>query len=1023
MTDIESDAEGFLWFGTENGFFRFDGYEFVRVGDDSLRDPHIVALDADGSGNVWIGTRRGGVYRYVSSVRSVEAVIIGSEIRDEVLTDLVMGRDNVLRMATEVGGLIFFDSSTSAVSRVIYDPLGTNSLAAARVKSIAVDSTGHTIAVHERSGISIVDADGRVVDTPIPPPSFSADPRSILDVHDAAIVSSSELLLATSGGLVGFDRSDGRWTRHTTTPARLVYQTPRDLWVYQPSGGIVRLEPETYEEESALAITSRLNAIHVDHSGAIWAATASAGPLYHVSRWSAFTRRDVPSNLCCLRVTRLSKHNDRSVLVGTESNGVLLLDTDSGELSPWYTPRDARMAPSPIDSLASDGRHVAVGLRSSGAHLLEATTDGPIVTGRFDSDVVAVAVESATFYLGTSRSGVIVVRAGIDPQTVTPTRTNGEITALGAAHGGGVWLGTSQPRISRLDWTGRIEAINHPFRPGPGVAVSSIQQTVNGMVLAVDTRGRIGLIDPELSRTLWLVEPRDLGIDPPLGAVMDESGDVWVLSSSGLFRYRPAAADRQLFTLLDGLFTGRPAPPAIAVDPNGSVVIGTDEGLLVLDSNAIEQNAFVPRLVVTSVQAPGAVSLEWNPESGDGQVDTVVLPASAPELRVQVSGLDFSAPDRTTYSYRRSTDVTWSAPSSQREIVLRDFVPDDFELLVRATNSDGITSAAEIVLMVDVRPYFWQTPVFVILAAVAIIGVAWIAVRTGISRAEEQRQALQASVRRRTAALEASKHALEQEVETRREVEVALHEIQADLEQRVAERTSALRGANDQLAKEVRERREAQETTADALAQNKALLQEIHHRVKNNMQVISSLLSLQSHLVADSEARAGFQASRQRIGAMALIHDRLYHSDNFAEVNMGDYFASLAASLRGLHGRSIAVQTHVRSSPLVLSTATPCGLITNELVTNAMKHAFSAPPPPGAEVLIEFLEEEDGYTLSVADNGKGFSGVEDGGAYEASSSLGMKIVEVLVSQIDGTMDVRLNERTRFGRGTECVIRF
>jgi two-component sensor histidine kinase len=191
----------------------------------------------------------------------------------------------------------------------------------------------------------------------------------------------------------------------------------------------------------------------------------------------------------------------------------------------------------------------------------------------------------------------------------------------------------------------------------------------------------------------------------------------------------------------------------------------------------------------------------------------------------------------------------------------------------------------------------------------------------------------------------------------------------------------------------------AEQRTEAALKEKEALLQEIHHRVKNNLQVISSLLQLQINELKDPETVAVFQESQLRVRSMALIHEKLYQSDSLARIDAADYLRSLTTLLFSTYtserGR-VGLDLQVAPAFLTINTAIPLGLIANELITNCLKFAF----PPGRQgtVRVELAEAANGaFRFRVADDGVGFP--ETFGA-EKSASLGMRLVRILTQQLD-----------------------
>lgn len=208
------------------------------------------------------------------------------------------------------------------------------------------------------------------------------------------------------------------------------------------------------------------------------------------------------------------------------------------------------------------------------------------------------------------------------------------------------------------------------------------------------------------------------------------------------------------------------------------------------------------------------------------------------------------------------------------------------------------------------------------------------------------------------------------------------------------------------------ERKRADEEIMASLKEKEVLLQEIHHRVKNNMQIISSLLNLQSSKVKDTEVVGMFQESRDRIRAMALIHEKLYQSKDLAQVNLAQYIESLYLHLYHMYrvdSSAVRFNKHIEDVFLDINTAIPVGLVINELVSNALKHAF--PNGSQGEICIELSREMEGkYRLIVKDNGVG---LPPGVDIENPDTLGMQLVYDLVAQIGGNIDIDSSDGAAF----------
>jgi two-component sensor histidine kinase len=216
----------------------------------------------------------------------------------------------------------------------------------------------------------------------------------------------------------------------------------------------------------------------------------------------------------------------------------------------------------------------------------------------------------------------------------------------------------------------------------------------------------------------------------------------------------------------------------------------------------------------------------------------------------------------------------------------------------------------------------------------------------------------------------------------------------------------------DQAQQEISDRKRAEVRIQASLEEKDVLLKEIHHRVKNNLQVISSLLYVQSQQAEDQDTLRMFQESQHRIRSMALVHERLYQAEDLARVNFSEYVRSLARFLLRAYGVTpdlVKLDIHMGDLSLGIDAAIPCGLIINELVSNSLKHAF--PPGQAGQIRIELDVDPAGdCLLVVGDDGIGLPAGLD---VRNGSSLGLRLVNTLVRQLQGTLQLDRRGGTTF----------
>ena len=345
------------------------------------------------------------------------------------------------------------------------------------------------------------------------------------------------------------------------------------------------------------------------------------------------------------------------------------------------------------------------------------------------------------------------------------------------------------------------------------------------------------------------------------------------------------------------------------------------------------------------------------------------------------------------YSYRLDNSL-WSQYSTESSKLFTDLKSGKHTFQVRAKNNDMRIDAspAKVQFTVDYPFYlkFWFLVPLGFLSLLAIYQTNRIIM--------EKNKLLVTNIN------------LEQEISKKEKAQAELLDARTNLEIRVLARTAELDKANETLKEEVAYRKNAEDLVKASLCEKETLLKEIHHRVKNNLQIIQSLLYLQSKGVKDQKFLDLLKDSQSRIKSMALIHEKLYRSNDLGKINFSDYIRNLADNvLQTFRGSSsnIHLDMAISDVSLTIDTSIPCGLIINELLSNSLKYAFPNNRKGVIHINLSAKDYSNGIigkeiTLNIADDGIGLPKDFD---WEKSDSLGLKLVHNLTNQLDGDIKV------------------
>jgi len=767
VTAIVQDETGFMWFGTQDGLNRYDGYSF-RVYRNDPDDPASISHDSirdlvpDGSGGLWIGTEGGGLCYWSPESDSFTRFRHDPLDPDSLPGDRVMAlhldRRGILWLGTAESGLGRFDPATGVFQGYRHDAADPESLSDDHVRDIHEDRFG-TLWIGTFDGLNAFDRDRRSFvryhHDPADPASLPGD-RVLSVLEDG----SGDLWVGTyGGGLARLDRRSRRFVRHAHDPddpgslsqdrVRVLFEDRWGrLWI-GTDGGLNLRDGEGFaryrhrEGELTSLSGDRVMAIYQDRGGVLWVGTQGGG----ISKWNPLTwsfvhyKSGPPGNpgLSSDAVVAFAEDGDGRLWVGTVGGGLNRLDRDGGEVEVFrHDPADpASLADDRVSALLHDRRGTlwvgtVQGLqrfdpeRRAFEHYRHDPDDPQSLGG--DHVISLLEDRRGTLWVATFSGGLNrLVRDSGDGGPVTFERYRhdpedpgslgrDQLTWMAEDVDGGLWVGTFGGGLDRLDpATGRFRHFRHdPDRPG------SLSDDVV-MSLHVAPRGRlwIGTQSSGLDRLVWIDreagrarfehwDERDgLPDDSVWGIHSDAEGRLWLSTNGGLSRFDPESGKFKNYTTSHGLQSNEFNFGAHYRSPSGEMFFGGVNGFNAFFPDRIESNSHPPPIVLTAFWKRGQ---PVDPGSALGRVEGLTLDHHDYVFSFEVAALDFTAPEENRYAYRlEGLDQGWIELGDFRRMTFTNLDPGSYLLRVRASNNDGVWNEEGLALPITIVPPFWRS--------------------------------------------------------------------------------------------------------------------------------------------------------------------------------------------------------------------------------------------------------------------------------------------------------------------------
>ena len=815
---VLQDSRGLLWFGTQDGLNRYDGYD-ITVFNHDLKDPASLSNDwiwclfEDSRGNLWIGTDGGGLNRFLPDREAFERFV--SEPSDPFslshnrIRVIYEDRVGMLWIGTDGGGLNRLDPETRTFTRFAHDPSNQASLSNDRVRAIAEDAAGTLWIGTDGGGLNLFDAANgsflHLRHDDDAPHSLSDDRvRVIRETADGAVwVGTYENGLnrwdPATGQFSHFVRGAGARTDLADDRVRDLFEDSTGrLWV-ATDGGLSTWVAETQSfvsyvhdpSEPASLSDDRVNTVVEDAGGVIWVGTHNGLNKWNLSAgaFKIYQRNaDAPTGLASNVITAFNEDADGNIWVGTYGGGLTRIDAQSGAMTVLaHDPDDpTSLADDRVMAVYSDtAGHLWVGTYDNGLDRFDPAT-GTFSHHRHDPDdptslssngVTTITGDHfGSLWIGTYRGGLNrldpdsggFARYRHDP-TNPASLGSDSVLALHEDETGALWIGTEDAGLSRFDRrSGTFSHYRHDS--GDSTSLSSdtpwaIHQDRHGGFWIGSQGGGLNYWDPVHRRALEPIFRRYLrgdGLPSSVvyGILEDDEQNLWLSTSRGISRLNPSTGHVKTYDITHGLQGNDFMFAAQFRSRDGRMFFGGSNGFNVFKPEEVRDNEHVPPVILTEF-------LKFNQKVALGTLtggDPIQLSYKDSVVAFEFAALDFMAPEHNQYRYMlEGFDDEWNEVGDQRRTTYTNLEAGEYTLRVQASNNDGLWNeeGLALALVVGTPPWWswWAILLYVLAGVCAVLAI----VRRQMNKLERQAEysrRLEQEVAKRTDELESQNHEL-----------------------------------------------------------------------------------------------------------------------------------------------------------------------------------------------------------------------------------------------------------------------
>ena len=948
---------GFLWVGTEDGLHRFNGYEFVPYvhnpnDTNSLKDDHIRGLLYT-KDTLWLATSVKGIVAFIPSQnRFFTPVEHGGSIDFKTSLKVLHFNNNILVFSVQ-NHFILYNITTG--ENTIFDlPLHGK---LSQVSDVLHLSENKCWISTTASGI--LEMDPRTMEIKQTP--FLKD-----KVVNTLTQTADHVYIGTETGMFIYNKNEEIITASGFTyPVNCFYQkNEKEVYVGTDNGLFLfdlmlnDITPIIFiVNENRVYKSVDINQVIGDERGNLWIGTEGDGLLYYNAYQKKFETLIVKlpeySLTNDISTFQILKESEDSVLLGTKY-GVARYDRQSNHFQLFPSTKDIL-----IYTLKRDNRGaIWAGGFTSGLLKYNPANDSfqqifPKGTSFTDNDVIEIVpVNDTVLWVCTWSGGIYSFNT--DTEIAEKLELNGE--AINRARTsfkdskGNIWLGTDDG-VLKISPQMKVERFNSetPVKISSDRVFSIIEDNQGRIWLATN----VGLtrLDLESNNSKLLYKQKGLPNDFIYSILIDDSDKIWVSTNHGISVFNQQSETFKNYTVSDGLQHNEFNGKAGYKDDLGNFYFGGISGLNIFKPEEVVENPYLPAVYIESLEL-------FNKQLGQNELYKNELRFKSKEnvLTFHFSALNYVNPEKCDYQYQMvGFDTDWRPVSKLRSSTYTNLDPGEYTFKVRASNDAGIWNTKPAEMKITIVPPWYNTNGFRVIFVLVFLmsGILFYLFQTRKLKRDKLK-----------------------------------------LEIIIQQRTKQIQDKNEKLQIAFLEAEKQRDNIA-------FLMKELRHRVKNNLQIISSLLNIQSNRVNNKSANEALKMAKNRIMAISQIENKI--SSENENIDIGNFIREVAEGItHGLAGEELLkykLKLNLCSVNLKKVNTTLIGLILNELITNVTKYAFDEYSESNF-LLIGCVVNQQKFILTIIDNGKGYNPDEI-----RNNAIGLELVNDMVSQLRGKLEI------------------